>query len=134
MSIESGLTYTYLKSSNKYDNAHIKLHYLGIPLKGILTAYNNDKISLYGSVGGMVELNIAGRYEDHIGTKNMRTNHLQWSVGASAGLEVKLVKPISLFAEPGVVYYFDDGTNIPTIRKAKPLNFNLQIGLRFNIK
>ena len=44
----------------------------------------------------------------------------------------KLASHISLYAEPGIVYYFDDGSDISTIRKEKPFNINLQAGLRFN--
>ncbi len=54
------------------------------------------------------------------------------SVSVSAGISFKLASHISLYAEPGIVYYFDDGSDISTIRKEKPFNINLQAGLRFN--
>ena len=31
---------------------------------------------------------------------------------------------------PGVAYYFDDGSDIQTIRKENPFNFNIQAGIR----
>ena len=37
------------------------------------------------------------------------------------------------YAEPGVVYYFDDGSNVNTIRKEHPFNFNIQLGVRFTL-
>lgn len=59
---------------------------------------------------------------------------LQWSVSAAAGVQVNFTKNIGLYAEPGVAYYFDDGSEVETIRKEHPFNFNLQVGLRFSIK
>jgi len=32
--------------------------------------------------------------------------------------------------EPGVSYFFDDGSSIQTIRKENPCNFTLQAGIR----
>ena len=37
---------------------------------------------------------------------------------------------MGVFVEPGMSYYFDDGANIQTIYKEKPLNFNLNMGIR----
>ena len=38
-----------------------------------------------------------------------------------------------LYAEPGVKYYFDNGSRVVNFFKDKPLNLNLQVGLRLNI-
>ena len=35
-----------------------------------------------------------------------------------------------VYVEPGVAYYFDDGSDIQTIRKENPFNFNIQAGIR----
>ena len=56
---------------------------------------------------------------------------MQWSANASLGVQCNLVNTMSIFVEPGVSYYFNDGTNIRTIYKEKPLNFNLNLGIRF---
>ena len=64
----------------------------------------------------------------------MSTSNLKWSVMGGVGIEFKLSRMLGLYFEPGVIYYFDDGTNIPNIRKDRPLNLNLQIGMRFNLK
>ena len=70
------------------------------------------------------ELSFVG--DDHLDAKK-----LQWSVLASLGAQFNITDHFGIYAEPGVIYYFDDGTNISTIRKEKPFNVNLQIGLRF---
>ena len=38
-----------------------------------------------------------------------------------------------IYAEPGVAYYFDNESSLPTIYQEKPFNFNLNMGLRFNL-
>ncbi len=132
--IESGLSYTYLHTSESNSETDIKLHYLGIPVKGICTFYDSSRLSLYTGVGGAVEKQIAGRLKNPDGDRSLVYSGLQWSVGASVGLQLRLSKHIGLFAEPGVRYFFDDGSNIPTLRKDKPFQFNFQVGLRFNTK
>lgn len=56
---------------------------------------------------------------------------MQWSVNAAAGIQLNIVNSLSLYAEPGISYYFNDGSAIQTIYKEKPLNFNLNFGIRF---
>ena len=57
---------------------------------------------------------------------------LQWSVNASAGVQFDIVPSVGVYAEPGISYYFDNGSDIRTIYKDEPLNFNLNVGMRFN--
>ena len=64
--------------------------------------------------------------------ESVDVDRLQWSVSAAAGITLKLAPHVNLYAEPGIVYYFDDGSHVSTIRKEKPLNINLQAGLRFD--
>ncbi len=131
--VEGGLSYTYLHSKFDYKDAQIKMHYLGLQVKGVIMAYNNDKVALYGNFGGMLEKNIAGRYENRSDSGNFTTFGLQISLGVAAGMEVKLAGPVGIFVEPGFAYFFDDGADIAHIREDNPYNYNLQIGLRFNI-
>ena len=58
---------------------------------------------------------------------------LQWSVTAAAGAQVNFTSRFGLYLEPGIAYYFDDYSGVETIRKEHPINFNLQLGLRFNL-
>ena len=50
------------------------------------------------------------------------------------GAELKLDNRFNIYAEPGLSYYFDNKSSVPTIYQDKPLNFNLNIGIRINIK
>lgn len=63
---------------------------------------------------------------------SLKVSSLQWSVSAAVGAQVNFTRQLGLYVEPGVVYYFDDHSGIETIRKEHPLNFNLQMGLRFS--
>lgn len=145
--LESGLNYTYLYSelrsgANSYIEDKQKLHYVGIPLKVQHSIWNNSIFSLYASAGGMMEKCVSGTVETVYVDGNTKKNQeredldvkpLQFSVLASLGVQANFNKHLSLYLEPGMIYYFDDNTDILTIRKDKPFNFNLQLGLRFNI-
>ena len=132
--IESGLTYTYLHTYTNKERKDIKLHYIGVPLKGVYTISDSRSFSFYGSIGGMVEKQVYGVSKQPTGEIALKNSNLQWSLSASTGVNYRLGNLVGLFAEPGVSYFFNDGSNIPTIRKDNPLNFSFQIGLSFNIK
>lgn len=145
--VESGLTYSKLSSDlwsgterNYYTTAQ-KLHYVGIPVKGSYRLWNSRYVAFYASAGGEVEKCVAGS-QDRVGvvdgvartseTKDLDIKQLQWSVLTAVGAEVKATKHLGIYLEPGVHYYFDDGSDISTIRKEHPFNFTLQAGLRLS--
>ena len=145
--LESGLTYTKLASElwagaeDDYYESNQKLHYVGIPLKASYRLWENERFSLYASAGGAVEKCVSGEVsttytlngvvENHE-TNDLKVKELQWSVAAAVGAQVKLTRHLGLYIEPGVNYYFKDGSAVETIRKEHPLNFNLQTGLRLS--
>ena len=59
---------------------------------------------------------------------------LQFSVNGGIGAEFNLTNQFSIYAEPGMGYYFDNGSDVRTYYQDKPFSFNLNLGLRFNIK
>jgi len=142
--IESGVVYTQLNSEltageRKSYTQDQTLHYVGIPLKADLSLYKSNHINLYASAGGMVEKCVSGKvktnyYEDGVRTgadrNSLKADPLQLSLTAAVGLQYKLNDRLSLYAEPGLSYHFDDGSPITTIRKEKPLNINLLCGVR----
>ena len=65
--------------------------------------------------------------------ENRTVKPLQWSANASMGMQFNINKTVGLYAEPGISYYFDNGSDIKTIYGDKPLNFNLNVGLRFRL-
>lgn len=147
ISLESGLTYTLLSSDLKSGNTfyliqHRRLHYLGIPLKLNYTLWDRSGFSFYLSQGAMAEFCVKGLLKtgyykngelrrQHTGSH--RPGHPQFSLLFSPGVQYRFafVPSLSLFAEPGVIYYFNDESKISTIRKDRPFNFNIRTGLRF---
>ncbi len=145
--VESGVLYTLLSSdirsggeSYSYKTEQ-KLHYVGIPLKLSYEVWEKNNFSFYVSMGGAVEKCVAGKAKTMYVTGNEKNTYssesidvkpLQCSLSAAAGVQFKLSKQIGLYAEPGVAYYFDDGSSVETIRKEHPFNFNLQLGIRIS--
>lgn len=126
-SLESGLSYTHLSSEiitttvSGTTVTEQRLNYLGMPLNIGYDIWNNRYFSLYVTAGGMIE-------------KRLDADSWQFSLNGGAGAEYKLSDRLSLYVEPGLGYYFPNGSTTPTIYQDHPLNINLCFGLRFNLK
>lgn len=72
----------------------------------------------------------ASQGEEHT---SFHVNQLQCSASLSAGVQFNLAKRVGLYVEPGATYYFNDGSGVETVRKEHPLNFSLQMGIRFDV-
>ena len=152
-SLESGLAYTRLRSdfvqrindisvnaNNVRVNTEQTLSYIGIPLAANYLLKSSRYVNFYVSAGGMVEKMVKGRQQCKFEALNLESTEsvsigpLQFSVNSGFGAEFNLSPLFSIYAEPGVAYYFDNGSSIPTYYQDKPFSFNLNLGLRFNIK
>ncbi|KAA6313727.1 hypothetical protein EZS27_035545, partial [termite gut metagenome] len=131
-SIESGVTYTQLVSDiKKPENRTIftqRLHYVGIPLQINRNMLNIEQFAFYLSVGGMVEKCVSGK----LGAEAQNVKPLQFSLLGNVGVQYHVSKHVSAYLEPGVAYFFNDGSEVQTIRKARPLNLNIRVGVRFS--
>lgn len=129
-SVESGLTYTYLASDVWFtDGSGIqsqKLHYIGIPIRGNWNFVDNNSLTMYLSAGGTVEKCVYGR----VGNEKNTVKPLQLSAMGAVGVQYNVNKRVGLYVEPGVSYFFDDGSDVQTIRKENPCRFTLQAGMR----
>lgn len=130
-SIETGLTYTLLSSDIKVAGMSRiesqKLHYLGIPVRANWNFFDKKHFTLYVSGGGMVEKCVYGK----VAGEKVNVKPLQLSVMGAVGAQYNATRHIGIYVEPGVAYFFDDGSRVQTIRKETPFNFNLQGGIRF---
>lgn len=139
IAVESGLTYTVLRSDitddQRGDVGRQSLHYLGVPLKFSWIFWREGRFSAYLSAGGMAEYCFsASRYQYNMSEK-VDMNRWDFSANVSLGVQVELVKPLSLFVEPGVGYYFDTNRHrlyFESVRTERPANFSLQVGVRFS--
>ena len=130
-SVETGLTYTLLSSDVEMSggNAMVdqKLHYIGIPVRANWNFFDKDRFTLYVAAGGMIEKCVYGK----LGSEKQTVKPVQLSVAGAVGAQFNATKHVGIYVEPGVAYFFDDGSNVQTIRKETPCNFNIQAGIRF---
>lgn len=135
-SIDAGLSYTLLTSDitltagSKQAELKQRLNYIGIPIDVNYQLWNYRHFNVYASAGGIVEKMVKGKQGD----ESVSIAPLQVSLNAGLGAEYEFVDWLSIYAEPGLAYYFDNGSRVQTFYQDKPLNFNLNLGLRLNIK
>lgn len=147
LGVSSGLTYSLLTSKLRSESVNYfyddrqTLHYLGVPLNINYKLWQNNNFSTYISAGGLVEKNIAGKLSSDYYIDNklqsstdekITSKQMQWSINSAVGLEYRLSDNFGIYAEPGVAYYFKNNSEIETIYKERPINFNLSLGLRIN--
>ena len=138
-SIESGLTYTRLSADftktvdDKSVTTEQHLNYIGIPVTASYLLWGSRYVNIYLSAGAMVEKMISGSRTTAGVTNSVSIHPLQFSVSGAAGAEFRFTPQFSLYAEPGLGYWFDNGSDIPTYYQDKPLSFSLSLGLRLNL-
>ena len=148
LSLESGVSYTRLSSdmkdgtSTNFISGSQNLDYVGIPLSLKYKALSYGAFDLYAATGILAEQCVNGKtskdfvIEGNIKKteqQNIHSRPLQLSANAAVGLQFKIADNIGIYAEPGLSYFFDDNSSLNTIYKEKPLNFNLNIGFRYEI-
>lgn len=147
--LQSGLTYSYLASDisenmgkDSYDTKQ-KLHYMGIPLQIGYKLRESKRFRSYIAAGFQVEKLVSGKAitrhsknKELQGTsiQNISDKRLLFSTLASFGVEYALGNNFSLYAEPGIHYYFKNGNGLQTHYNEQPLDLNLTIGFRFHRK
>ena len=121
-------------------NIEQTLSYIGIPVNVSYQLWGSRYGNLYVTAGGMAEKMVKGRLhvekseEWEEKTESVSIRPLQFSVNGAIGAEFNISRWFSIYAEPGVGYYFDNGSSLPTYYRDKPFSFNLNVGLKFNIK
>ena len=150
--LESGFVYsfvatTFSREAPMKSNADLQLHYIGIPLNIHTRIFGNrfSRWEVYLSAGGMVEKGLLSHfvqknYYDNDNNNNdnavMTVNSnekikgLQWSLGISPGIDYQIHKNYSIYLEPKMNYYFDNGQPI-SIRTEHPVVIGINAGLRF---
>lgn len=138
LALTSGLVYTLATSSFEHGTSsnaskdEQTLHYVGIPLTASYTIWSNSWLKTYVNAGGQADLNVSAKVETEGHTTNIDKDRAQLSVGAAAGVQLNVIKQMGVYVEPGMRYYFDNGSNVQTVFKEHPCNFSLQMGLRWN--
>ena len=148
LSVESGVSYTRLSSDmkdgtkNNYSSSSQKLDYIGVPLNVKYRAFGYRRLSVYASAGLLTEKCVSGKTTHEYVISGEKKKHeaedvaakpWQLSVNAALGAQLDVLRNVGVYVEPGVSYYFDDRSPLSTIYKEKPLNFNLNLGVRYTI-
>ena len=148
ISMESGITYTNLTSDvregskSHYFTGEQTLHYLGIPLNVKYRLASWKRLEVYASSGLLAEKCVSGTMKKEYvlnnrvekkETQDLGARPFQLSVNAAAGVQYNISPSAGLYAEPGISYYFNDGTSVRTVYKDRPLNLGLNLGLRFTV-
>ena len=138
LALTSGLVYTLATSSFEHGTSsnaskdEQTLHYVGIPLTASYTIWSNSWLKTYVNAGGQADFNVSAKVETEGHTTDIDKDRAQLSVGAAAGVQLNVIKQMGVYVEPGMRYYFENGSNVQTVFKEHPCNFSLQMGLRWN--
>lgn len=139
LKLSTGLVYTKVSSdfiSGVSDTRTVStqdLHYIGIPLNLSYSVWEYKGLHTYVTAGGEGAVNIKNHTETDGEVKESKRDKIQWSTNASVGIQYDFIPQLGVYVEPGMKYYFDNGSQIENIFKDKKLNFNIQFGLRFNV-
>lgn len=145
LGIETGLIYTYLSSTYKwYEGTEREfvqqLHYIGIPVNGIVVLCDNSKWGTYASVGAMLEKGVRRKVSKDSPTmilpsiynQGKSIDGLQWSVSGSIGLNYHLSRKVGIYFEPRISYYFKN--NQPrSIRTDCPISVGFGLGIQYSL-
>ena len=143
--LETGLNYSKPNSvfemgedGNKIEQRQT-IHYLGVPVKGLLNIYGGKTWSLYGSAGLVTEIPVhAPLYSNYYvhglheaSDKTTIRAPWQFSTTFGLGMQYHLTPNIGIFAEPSLQYFIPTHTDIETYRTEHPFTFTLPLGIRF---
>lgn len=146
----SGLSYTCLVSESSSGLSESRgsltqtVHLLGVPLKVGYKIIDNPLFELSVAGGGRVDKAIASKTVTRLalnGPEPVKSASsgtvfpLYWSLTASASAAYKLSSLVGLYLEPGLSWHFgsksDNGLALETVWSGRPLNFQLNAGVRF---
>jgi hypothetical protein len=143
-SVGTGVRYTYLQSSFQalIDNSSQvivdqRLHYLGIPLSVYFDFVRQNRFSSYITAGALMEKGLQNHTQirdilDGTSVVSEGIKGLQWSVNLGVGVQYMFTDMLGIYLDPALVYFFNCDQPF-SIRTTQPLQFELEIGLRFKL-
>ncbi len=146
--IGTGVNYTKLSSEihSGSDDNFIKtdqsVHYIGVPVQVNYNVVKKGRLTGYVTAGALAEKAVSGKQKTQYVVNNevkeeftekVDVKPLQFSVNSAVGVQFKIINNIGVYAEPGVAYHFKNDSQLNTIYKEKPFNFNVKFGIRVQI-
>lgn len=125
LKLSTGLVYTKVSSdfiSGVYDTRTVStqdLHYIGIPLNLSYSVWEYKGLHTYVTAGGEGAVNIKNHTETDGEVKESKRDKMQWSTNASVGIQYDFIPQLGVYVEPGMKYYFDNGSQIEIFSKIK---------------
>ena len=107
--------------------------YVGVPLLVSYDLWQNNLMTVYGMAGTELDVNVKARQRMEGMESNLKKDRLLFAVQGGAGVQVNCLPWLAVYAEPGVAYYIDNGSSADNVFKSKPLNINLQTGVRITL-
>lgn len=129
--LETGVVYTLLTSEVKLNSGIIQgqnIQYLGIPLKLNYELFQGDKYQVYTGGGIMLERALSATR----GGNSIDVAPWQWSSNLSVGAQYRISRHVAIYLEPGVNWYFDADSSVPSLYSESPVYFNLRGGIRLS--
>lgn len=141
-SVNTGITYSYLSSDFTAEGEPKQtqqLHYVGIPLSGSYSLLKSRKAEVYVTAGGEVEKLVKGTVSSENGLsgnldEKVKERRPQFSAKAALGGAYHFTSSLSVYAEPGVSYYFNNHSSVINVYKDRPTSFSLNVGVRYTVK
>lgn len=131
-SLQTGISGTYLLSVPKDDALgsyyNQRIYYVGIPVSLSYLLYRHSRFSVYWSNGTEVEKCVYAKQGD----TDLKIHKLQWSVNSAIGAQYHIARHLAVFVEPGVSYYWGNGSDIKTYRTEHPCSVNIHFGLKLD--
>lgn len=140
-SVGSGLDYSFHRSrigSSSSSELEYRMHYLGLPVKGIFTIVDAKRLDWYAAAGGELEWMVAGRIHTRQPDQQETVSAIDlhpfiFSLTASTGLELKFSEHVGLYAEPGIAWHTLTTDKLPDYYHDHPVSFDLHLGVRFDL-
>ncbi|MFV0397910.1 MAG: outer membrane beta-barrel protein [Bacteroidales bacterium] len=141
--IESGLSYTYMRSQGRMEGimpytVRQYLHYIGVPVSVNYTILEYKRFSVYAAVGGTVERCISAERITTFDEKSVPNqeindrlpiNDFDYSLNAKVGASLDFADHVGMYVEPTANYYFSNDDKIDNYRKDNPFGVSFKLGL-----
>ena len=118
LSLSTGIVFTHLQSDfvkimpNNQLVCKQQLDYLGIPLTMGYKMWSYKGLKTYLSADFQADWNIHTSLQTQGVDQHLDKDRMQWSVAGALGIQYDIIPQIGLYAEPGIRYYFDNGSRL----------------------
>ena len=137
--LKTGVNYQHVKTdftqvmSRETVTTEKTYDYVGVPLLVSYDLWRNNLMTVYGMAGTEMDVNVKARQRMEGMESSLKKDRLLFAVQGGAGVQVNCLPWLAVYAEPGVAYYIDNGSSADNVFKSKPLNINLQTGVRITL-